>query len=552
MITMGKRLAVIDSALCKPSQCGHECVSVCPVNKLNQECVIIKEDAEEKIASIAAPLCTGCGMCVRKCPFHAISVVNLVAPVEEKLIFSYGENSFKLYGFALPMKGVIGVLGDNGCGKTTNVKLIEGKIKPQKKYSKEVEAFFSNMPSSIIKPQEIKSAKLGKVSDLLKKAGPRMNELRKVFDLDSLAGRKFDQLSGGELQRAYVAFALSKETEVFVLDEPFAFLDYAYRIRLVEYLRKEFSEKSVLLVDHDLSLLSYACDNAYIIFGEPGVYGIVSQPYATDRAINQFIEGFLDGENVRFREEPLKFKRQTPEKKTDPATVLPADAVERGSFKVENPEDITLYRGEIVGIVGRNGIGKSTLVQHYADMLDAPIKPQLLERGSDLVLDVLSSDTPFKQRFVNEMNLKKLEFLSLEQLSGGELQKVEIFRALAEKQGQGMLFVLDEPTNMMDVKGRVALSRLLREKAKEGCAVLVVDHDLEFVLNTVDRLVVLEGTPAVQGRVAGVFSKEKGISRLLSDFDLTYRRDQDIDRLKLNKAGSVKHRALKESGKFVE
>ncbi|MBI5035886.1 ATP-binding cassette domain-containing protein [Candidatus Micrarchaeota archaeon] len=549
---MGKRLAVIDSALCKPSQCGHECVSVCPVNKLNQECVIIKEDAEEKIASIAAPLCTGCGMCVRKCPFHAISVVNLVAPVEEKLIFSYGENSFKLYGFALPMKGVIGVLGDNGCGKTTNVKLIEGKIKPQKKYSKEVEAFFSNMPSSIIKPQEIKSAKLGKVSDLLKKAGPRMNELRKVFDLDSLAGRKFDQLSGGELQRAYVAFALSKETEVFVLDEPFAFLDYAYRIRLVEYLRKEFSEKSVLLVDHDLSLLSYACDNAYIIFGEPGVYGIVSQPYATDRAINQFIEGFLDGENVRFREEPLKFKRQTPEKKTDPATVLPADAVERGSFKVENPEDITLYRGEIVGIVGRNGIGKSTLVQHYADMLDAPIKPQLLERGSDLVLDVLSSDTPFKQRFVNEMNLKKLEFLSLEQLSGGELQKVEIFRALAEKQGQGMLFVLDEPTNMMDVKGRVALSRLLREKAKEGCAVLVVDHDLEFVLNTVDRLVVLEGTPAVQGRVAGVFSKEKGISRLLSDFDLTYRRDQDIDRLKLNKAGSVKHRALKESGKFVE
>ena len=105
---------------------------------------------------------------------------------------------------------------------------------------------------------------------------------------------------------------------------------------------------------------------------------------------------------------------------------------------------------------------------------------------------------------------------------------------------------------MMDVRGRVALSRLLREKAKEGCAVLVVDHDLEFVMNTADRLLLLDGKPSKHGRVAGVFEKDEGVSRLLSDFDLTYRRDPKTDRLKLNKVGSQKHRELKESGKFVE
>ncbi len=545
---MNKRLAVVDANLCRPDKCQLECISVCPVNKLDQECIQLSEGRE--IAVISAPLCTGCGLCIKKCPFHAISIVNLVAPVEEKLVFSYGENAFKLYGFPLPEKGVLGVLGDNGCGKSTAVRLLDGRIKPQRYYSKEVELFFAHLPGLVVKPQELAAAKLGTVGSLLSKIGGNLlPELKRVFDLDDLWNQKLEHLSGGELQRVFVSAALAKDKELYVLDEPFAFLDYAYRLRLVQYLREHFSEKRVLLVDHDLSLLSYACDGALLFFGEPGVYGIVSQPYATDRAINQFLDGFLEGENVRFRESPLRFKRHTFGERNEPAAILEKTKLTKGSFHIENPLDLTLFAGEVVGVVGRNGIGKSTLVTHYAKTLDAPLKPQILERSDDLVLSSLKSDTPFQMRFVNEMGLKKLEFYPVSQLSGGELQKVTVFTALAPA---GKLFVLDEPTNMMDVRGRVALSRLLREKAKEDCAVLVVDHDLEFVLNTVDRLLLIEGVPSKHGKVAGVFEKDDGVARLLTDFDLTYRRDPKTDRLKLNKVGSQKHRELKESGKFVE
>ncbi len=544
----GKRLAVVDQTLCKPNQCQLECIQVCPVNKLNQECIVLSDD--RKLALISAPLCTGCGLCIKKCPFHAISIVNLVAPVEDQLVFSYGENSFKLYGLALPQKGVYGLLGDNGCGKSTNIKLLSGQLPIQRFPHREWKGFFDDKPSLVVKPQELVSAKLGNVGALLEKVGgERLSELKKALDLDTLWQRDLDQLSGGELQRVMVAAALCRPSGAYLLDEPFAFLDYAYRIRLVEYLREHFQDEKVVLVDHDLSLLSYACSQTYVLYGEPGVYGIVSQPYATDRAIHMFLEGFLEGENVRFRQEPVKFKTGSEERHVDENVVLPKVDITAGTFTVQNPSDVTLHAGEIVALVGRNGTGKSTLAAHFAEQLGASLKPQLLERSDDLVLGVMTQATPFADRYVRDMNVKKLEFFTFNQLSGGELQKVRVFEALSK---DASLYVVDEPTNMMDVRGRVALSRLLREKAREGCSILLIDHDLEFVLNTAHRLMILDGEPAKNGHVAGIFPKMEGIARLLKDFDLSYRRDQKTDRLKLNKAGSVKDRKLKESGQFVE
>lgn len=544
----GKRLAAVNQDLCKPDQCQLECIEVCPVNKLNQECIVLSDD--RKLALISAPLCTGCGLCIKKCPFHAIDIVNLVAPVEDLLVYSYGENSFKLYGLALPQKGVYGMLGDNGCGKSTNIKLLNRTLDVQRMPVKEWQHFFTEKKPLVVKPQELVSANLGNVGKLLEKiGGPRLEELKAALDLDALWSRDLDQLSGGELQRVMVAAALCKDTGAYLLDEPFAFLDYAYRIRLVEYLREHFQDQHVLLVDHDLSLLSYACNQTYILYGEPGVYGIVSQPYSTDRAIHMFLEGFLEGENVRFRNEPVKFKTGSQEKHVEKNVVLPSAHITRGTFTVENPSDVALHAGEIVALVGRNGTGKSTLATHFAEKLGGSLKPQLLERSDDLVLGVLKTDSPFQQRFIQDMGLKKQEFFSFNQLSGGELQKVRVFEALAQ---EAPLYVVDEPTNMMDVKGRVTLSRLLRDKAKEGASILLIDHDLEFVLNTAHRLMIIDGEPAKHGTVAGVYPKTEGIAKLLKEFNLTYRRDAKTDRLKLNKAGSVKDRQLKKSGKFVE
>ena len=550
------RLAVIDPELCNPGKCQLECIRDCPVNRTRKPCIQLTED--KSIAVISEELCTGCGICPKVCPFHAITIVNTVAPVEEKLAYRYGENLFSLYGLALPKKGVLAIVGENGCGKTTNVKLITGQLEPQNFYSKEVKTYFAEQDFEKIatKPQELSGKVSGRVGELLtqiNEAG-RLEKLDPLLDLRSLYEREFSQLSGGELQRVVVAAVLLRDKGTFILDEPLAFLDYAYRIRLAEYLKSEFSDKQVLVVDHDLSLLSHFCSAAYISFGVPGAYGIISQPYSVDRAINMFLDGYIEPENVRFRP-PIKYETYPPEAKTSPSYQIPPLTVEKGAFRLTNPSNVQLYAGEVVGIAGPNGTGKSTLCTALAQEFGpaASLKQQILSRSDELAGQVISAarQTVWGEAYVRAMGLWSVEFRKLASLSLGELQKVEVLRSLSQENAS--LYLLDEPTTALDSPGRIRLSKLLREKAQsESSVVLVVDHDLEFLYNSVDRLVVFEGEPSVSGIVAGAFAKAEGIARLLSQFDLSYRSEPATRRLKLNKRGSVKDRQLKESGSFVE
>jgi ATP-binding cassette subfamily E protein 1 len=550
------RLAVVDPELCNPGKCQLECIRDCPVNRTRKPCIELTED--KSIAVISEELCTGCGICPKVCPFHAITIVNTVAPVEEKLAYRYGENLFSLYGLALPKRGVVAIVGENGCGKTTNVKLITGQLEPQNYYSKEVKTYFAEQDFEKIatKPQELSGNVKGKVGELLRQINEagRLDKLNSILDLQQLYEREFSQLSGGELQRVVVAAVLLRDKQTFILDEPLAYLDYAYRIRLAEYLKSEFSQMQVLVVDHDLSLLSHFCSAAYISFGVPGAYGIISQPYSVDRAINMFLDGFIEPENVRFRQS-IKYETYPPEAKFAPSFQIPPLEVKRGAFKLTNPQPVQLFAGEVVGIAGPNGTGKSSLCAELEKEFNsaASLKVQILPRSAELAGQVITDarQTVWGESYVRGMGLGNVEFRKLDSLSLGELQKVEILRCLSKEDAS--LYLLDEPTTALDAPARIRLSKLLREKAEsESSVVLVVDHDLEFLYNAVDRLIVFEGEPSVTGRVAGAFAKVDGIARLLSQFDLSYRSEPGTKRLKLNKRGSVKDRELKESGSFVE
>ena len=115
--------------VCQPKKCGLECIIYCPVNKTGGEC--ITQRPEDGKAVISEDPCTGCGICVKKCPFDAIVIVNLAKELGQDKVHQYGINSFRLYRLPTPRKGsVVGLLGKNGMGKSTIVNILSGSIKP--------------------------------------------------------------------------------------------------------------------------------------------------------------------------------------------------------------------------------------------------------------------------------------------------------------------------------------------------------------------------------------------------------------------------------------
>ena len=191
------RLAIIDREKCRaPDKCVYLCIRVCPVQKNN---IKVFEIGEDKKPIIVEESCIGCGLCVKKCPFKAIKIINLTKEPDARPVFQYGPNSFRLYRLPYPKEGsVIGVIGRNGIGKSTAIKILTGLLKPNLGYfdrrlsEKEIidffkgtelqkyfEKLFKNEIKLAYKPQEIfvfvKLYGDKKVRELLEKVDKKEN-----------------------------------------------------------------------------------------------------------------------------------------------------------------------------------------------------------------------------------------------------------------------------------------------------------------------------------------------------------------------------------------
>ena len=230
---MTHRVAVLDKELCQPKKCGLECIKYCPVNKSGADCIILNE--ETKKAQIDEDICNGCGICVKVCPFDAITIVNLASELSTDKIHQYGINSFRLYKLPTPKKGeVVGLLGRNGMGKSTVVNILSGNLQPNLgNYSEptewddvlkfykgtELKSHFEEIKNgnirASIKPQQVHNvvnAFDGTGKDLLEKYDERgvSGELIQKLDLANSVEQNLNELSGGELQRLAVAVSASK------------------------------------------------------------------------------------------------------------------------------------------------------------------------------------------------------------------------------------------------------------------------------------------------------------------------------------------------------
>jgi ATP-binding cassette subfamily E protein 1 len=185
-----------------------------------------------KIAFLSEELCIGCGICVKKCPFEAISIINLPTNLEKSTTHRYSANSFKLHRLPVPRPGqVLGLVGTNGIGKSTALKILAGKLKPNLgqfadppdwedilKYFRgsELQNYFTKILEdnlkAIIKPQYVDNlprAVQGQVQAILDAKAEMSNreEMIDLLDLKDVLTRNVDQLSGGELQRFAIAVA---------------------------------------------------------------------------------------------------------------------------------------------------------------------------------------------------------------------------------------------------------------------------------------------------------------------------------------------------------
>ncbi|MEM0360175.1 MAG: ribosome biogenesis/translation initiation ATPase RLI [Candidatus Diapherotrites archaeon] len=578
------RIAVIDFKKCSSEKCNWLCFRFCPVNRLDKECIVKAEDLKPRISE---KLCTACKICVHKCPFKAISIVNL-SPKLGNAVHSYGQNKYRLYGLPVPSKGaVVGLIGRNGIGKTTALKILSGKLVPSigegKDYKpaidffkgSELQAYFTMLSQgalkSSFKPQDINSipqAFKGSVKELLKKMDEtaRFSNAVKELELEKILNSEIHLISGGELQRVAIAAAMLKDADFYFFDEPSSYLDARERLRIAKIIRSLAEQgKYVMVVEHDLAVLDYLSDYIHVIFGEKGVFGVISGRMSARNGINQYLEGYLKSENIRFRDKEIKFHVSAPVESKEKPVLLEFPAFEKKfkSFHLE-AEGGYMRKGEVLGVLGPNAIGKTTFVKVLAGVLKpdkgkidlgfkVSYKPQYLKPEKEMSVreffDLQKLDRVlFESEAMHRFSLNELMERDLGELSGGELQKVAVSAAMCR---DASLVLLDEPSAFLDIEERLNAADFIRSVTnKKENACLVVDHDILFQDYLSDRLLVFEGTPAVKGKAIQPLPMREGMNRFLSSLGITYRRDPETGRPRANKQGSTKDEEQKKENKY--
>ena len=591
---MTHRVAVLDRELCQPKKCGLECIKYCPINKSGADCIVLNK--EIKKAQIDEDICNGCGICVKVCPFDAITIINLASELATDKVHQYGINSFRLFKLPTPTKGeVVGLLGRNGIGKSTVVNILSGIIKPNlgnyteppewddilKYYSgTELKSHFEKIKDGTIKasikPQQVYNvaeAFDGTTKELLEKYDERgvTKELVEELGLKNSLENNLKELSGGELQRLAVAVATSKDADFYFFDEPSSYNDVFQRIsvaRVIQRLAK--IGKSVMIVEHDLTQLDFLSDYIDVLYGEPAVYGIVSNVLSTKVGINVFLDGYLPNENVRFRDKKFTFDSSATTRENfqvgDEVISYPLLGKKFPAFSV-TIEPGKVRKGEVLGIMGANALGKTTMMKMIAGVekpdsgkIDKKVKiaykPQYLTNDIDVeVIDLLdkANEGPIQgsmeeEQILDPLKIKKLYNKSVKNLSGGELQKVAVASCLLQKAD---VYALDEPSAFLDVEDRIAIAKFIQKFVRSySKSAIIIDHDLQLMDLISDSMVIFEGTSGVNGHATSPLSKTEGMNQFLKSLEITFRRDERSLRPRINKSDSRLDKTQKESGNF--
>jgi ATP-binding cassette, sub-family E, member 1 len=581
------RIAIVKEDKCKPKKCRQECKKSCPVVKVGKHCVEV--DGNSNISFISEQLCIGCGICVRQCPFDAIQIINLPKDLDKETTHRYGANGFKLHRLPTPRPGqVLGLIGNNGIGKSTALKILAGKCKPnfgrqdddtlswpdvaRHFRGSELQNYFIRLQNVgfrvVMKPQYVDLiAKTfeGTVETALQGFDEGADWIDQL-NIRALMCRDVQHLSGGELQRLAIAMTVTKNADVYMIDEPSSYLDIRQRLNAAMVIRRLVTEKNhVVVVEHDLAVLDYMSDFICCLYGRQGAYGVVTLPFGTREGINVFLSGFIDTENLRFRDEQLTFKlRFDREDVKKIATYsFPAYSVSQGDFKMA-VEPGTFTDSEILVLLAENGMGKTTFLRVLVgslrpqQLLDMPefscsykpqkISPKFPGTVRQLLHQRIGCNEWFGADVMKPMLMDDIMERDVKSLSGGELQRVALVLCLGKSAD---IYLLDEPSAYLDSEQRIVTARVIRRFVMHTMkTAFVVEHDFIMATYLADRVIVFDGTPSFESTARSPQSLQSGMNAFLRSMDVTFRRDPSNYRPRINKLESTKDREQKELGTY--
>lgn len=585
-------VVVIDQDKIEPELARETVINYDPLNRAGKEGGFYIDENEELHIN-EEDVMEAHKMAINKYPYdNAIKMIQLPAEEGEK-VHQFHDNSFRLYGLPAPDEGsVVGIIGENGTGKSVAMKILAGDIKPnlgnwenppewdkiQERYrGTDLQIHFSRLAEEDVeaafKPQKVEDipkAYNGKVRNLLEGVAERkdVEKVAEQLDIEKLLDREVDVLSGGELQRVAIASTVLKEADIYMIDEPSSFLDVKQRLNMGEEIRSLGQGKPVLAVEHDLATLDLISDRINIFFGDPGNYGMVSNALSSKDGVNRYLEGYLPSDNIRIRSDEIKFDRTKRSQVENKTVVAQFPAFEKdfreNDFQLQT-EPGKIHDEEIMAIFGENGLGKTVFAKMLAgaiksDQGESPdisisYKPQYLESNDRTVEEAIKEvanpkNRKFETRIAEPLKLEPLYEQKLNELSGGELQRVGTAICLAK---DADLYLLDEPSAYLDVESRVELGKTLKRFArKTGKPLMVIDHDLMLLDYIADRGMVFKGQPGQKGQSTEPLKIEKAMNEFLQEVEITFRKDPESGRPRANKPQSQKDQKQRSSGEFYE
>lgn len=585
------RIAILEKDKCQPKKCNYACIEYCPGVRMEEDTIIISEDDEKP--EISEELCSGCGICVNRCVFNAINIINLPEVLDDKPIHRYGPNSFELFGMPTIEDGsVVGLLGPNGIGKSTILNILSGQIIPNfGNYNEEgswdnvieyfkgsqLQNYFKKLSNNEIKiaykPQmvdQLPKVVKGKVSQLLEGVDERnkLDEVVEKLELKNTLDRRLGNLSGGELQRIAIAASVLKDANFYYIDEPTSWLDVKQRLNTVEVIRDLTKEnRNVLVIEHDLATLDAMSDYVHVMYGEEGGYGVVSKLRGVRVGINAYINGFLKEENIRIRKQPIEFEIRPPSDLIDSDTITTYTDFHKKYDNFELKVDAgEVNQSQVITAFGPNGIGKTT----YAKILAGVVKPDSGEVEEEIEIaykpQYILSDfegsvqdflfmhakgygtNVFKTDISKPFDLDKILDKQVSKLSGGELQRLATAVTLSQ---DADVYLLDEPTAFLDVEQRLKVAKAIKHLiTRDDTSAIIIDHDIIFIDYISDKAMVFYGESGVSGHSTAPIHLRDAMNKFLSDVDISFRRDKETNRPRVNKTDSYLDRQQKEQGEY--